>query len=176
MNISALVSDFKKADKAAASAFALMANAASLAAEDFDATKGEKEEYPRISKLVRDALKAEKVALKHERTLFEYFNANLLVAMVPGQLITEKTTKGEIIMRADELKPTVRNIKAAAKQIREAVGLSDKRKSNGAPRTKKAPSTVANISESIRNLAKTDIQALRDILKPLNIRLVVSKS
>lgn len=176
MNVSKLVAAIRNADKGAESAFKACGTAAEILVEDFDATKTEKVEFPRLMKLAKDAVKAEKLALKHERTVWEYVSANLLVQMAPGVLVKMPAKTGEVLKRADEIQPTVRNIKSAAKQIRDSVGLSDGRKGNAKKRGNKKPSAVQDVGESIRKLAQENVQALRDILKPLGITLRVAKS
>jgi hypothetical protein len=146
------------ADKAQASAMENCAKAAQIIFSDFNAENDEKLEYARLSELVGATLRQCKVALKHERNILQFIRQELLLLIAPDQLVETETKKGGKILKPARECKTAREKAAAAKTVRESIGLSDGRKNNAkgkrkvAPAVKAAPVTATHILEAIPNM------------------------
>jgi hypothetical protein len=177
MDNAKFISLFQKADRAAQSTFAVCGELAGMLITERKDGEKDADAYKRLMKLGKDAISAKRVALKHERNVWGYISRHLLAQLVPDQIveIDKATGRGKNrkvekqYLKASELS-TAADVATAAKQIRDAVGLADQRATTK-PKAKKV-STGLDVGESVRNMLRDNIKALRDILKAEGYKLL----
>ena len=149
MKVQAFIDAVKKGDSAVNSGFNTCQKAAAILMDEYNPKAEQSEEYTRLVKLGKKVVSDGAVALKHEADVWKYIGNHLLILMEP-EFPVELTKKGgNVLIPANELK-TVRDSKAAAKQIREAIGLSDGRAN---ARGKKAPKVDKKAGKAVDMLA-----------------------
>ena len=126
MDVLKFTAAIKKADTGFNSAFNATRAAAEILVEEHNPSEPAKTEYARLIKLGKKLVNDKAIALKHEADVWKYLGANLLIAMTPTYQVELKRKGGNILKPAEDL-TTVRERREAAKQIRQASGLSDGR-------------------------------------------------
>ena len=152
---------FKECDKAATALHAKTKDLAECLFAQMDVkaiANGESDyrsEETRVVNWAKDTIKAAKYVPKHERNIWLNVRQHLLVMMEPDLDIEiekkGKTSKEAITYKKASECATARDMSAAAKQVREHLGLTDGRGAN-APKPK---SDATKVTEQVAEWCKT---------------------
>ena len=136
---SPVVAAIVSADTAISSAFEKCRVAADLIFADFNTGANMAEEIERLVKLAKGLVATEGAVLKDDRNTWLHIRQHLLILADSEVMVEVKpaTDKQSAIFKPAKHCKTAREVAAAAKTIREANGLADKR-ANNAPKAKEA--------------------------------------
>ena len=135
-----IASGIKGADTSLGTATSKLAKVADILAQYRDGESNVADNATRLFNMAMDIVKGSGITLKQERNVRMMLRQSLLIALEPEHKVEfDDKRKGVTTIKAASDCNTARERAEAAKQIRQSVGLSDGRATNGTgPRQSKA--------------------------------------
>ena len=187
MDTTKLVKAIKSADRSASTMFDKCREAAQIVAVDYDPTQSFKDEQLRLMRAAKDAILHAKYIVAH-RNVWQHISAALCVEMKPGEsILVERKVKNadgnaETIKepkRAEDL-TTARDIREAAKQIRETYDVTTDGQRAGAEKRASEANRKARTDKAIEVVkwaqeTRANMEALKKVFSEAGYSLAPKK-